>query len=331
MIVSSASSQSNPRLTGSSASTSTAARHSRGTAIVTYPASARSAAIAVSTGAPVVPGAPPTTSTAPAVNLESRAPRMRHLLQEHRRRAPHRGLDGQEADVGDDDLAGVEAPGATWSPTLLAWNVTVSEALTAAPATSPVDASTPEGRSTETTGSPQALIRSIIAAASGAREHRGSRCRRGRRSPRRSLRRRRSRPPPGPPRGARGPRSARRRRSSRRRRRRRTGARTGYTRIASYATAAPARSIRSGAVAGNPGNASSAARISAAEQSGSYPDPITELSARAARRRRRPPSCGSGSARRRSRACRPARHIPRCDRSASRPASAGRRSRCPST
>ena len=59
-------------------------------------------------------------------------------------------------------------PGATWSPTLLAWNVTVSDALTATPATSPVDASTPEGRSTETTGNPQALIRSIIAAASGA-------------------------------------------------------------------------------------------------------------------------------------------------------------------
>ena len=57
-------------------------------------------------------------------------------------------------------------PGATWSPTLLAWNVTVSDALTATPATSPVDASTPEGRSTETTGNPQALIRSIIAAAS---------------------------------------------------------------------------------------------------------------------------------------------------------------------
>ena len=50
---------------------------------------------------------------------------------------------------------------------MLAWNVTVSEALTAAPATSPVEASTPEGRSTETTGSPQALIRSISAAASG--------------------------------------------------------------------------------------------------------------------------------------------------------------------
>ena len=50
---------------------------------------------------------------------------------------------------------------------MLAWNVTVSVASTAAPATSPVEASTPEGRSTATTGSPQALIRSISAAASG--------------------------------------------------------------------------------------------------------------------------------------------------------------------
>ena len=49
------------------------------------------------------------------------------------------------------------------------WNVTVSAARTAAPATSPVDASTPEGTSTETTGAPAALIRSIVAAASVAR------------------------------------------------------------------------------------------------------------------------------------------------------------------
>ena len=34
------------------------------------------------------------------------------------------------------------------------WNVTVNAALTATPATSPVDASTPDGRSTETTGIP---------------------------------------------------------------------------------------------------------------------------------------------------------------------------------
>ena len=47
------------------------------------------------------------------------------------------------------------------------WKVTVRSASTAAPAVSPVEASTPEGRSTATTGAPHALIRSITAAASG--------------------------------------------------------------------------------------------------------------------------------------------------------------------
>ena len=42
----------------------------------------------------------------------------RDLLQEHRGRAPHRGLDRQEPDVGDDDLAGVEAPGRDVEPDL---------------------------------------------------------------------------------------------------------------------------------------------------------------------------------------------------------------------
>jgi hypothetical protein len=46
------------------------------------------------------------------------------------------------------------------------WNVTVSFAATAAPGTSPVDASAPDGMSTETTVAPEALIRSISAAAS---------------------------------------------------------------------------------------------------------------------------------------------------------------------
>ena len=60
-----------------------------------------------------------------------------------------------------------ERPGETTSPTLSAWNVTVRSASTAAPAISPVDASTPEGRSTDTTGAPEPLMRSISAAASG--------------------------------------------------------------------------------------------------------------------------------------------------------------------
>ncbi len=55
-------------------------------------------------------------------------------------------------------------PGATSRPTFRPWNVTVRSASTAAPATSPVEAFTPEGRSTATTGAPAALMRSISAA-----------------------------------------------------------------------------------------------------------------------------------------------------------------------
>ena len=57
-------------------------------------------------------------------------------------------------------------PGATSVPTFGACIVTVTVAWTHAPATSPVDASTPEGRSTATTGFPLALIASIARAAS---------------------------------------------------------------------------------------------------------------------------------------------------------------------
>ena len=57
-------------------------------------------------------------------------------------------------------------PGWTHSPILAAWNVAVAAARTAAPATSPVDASTPEGTSAATTGAPAAVIASIAAAAS---------------------------------------------------------------------------------------------------------------------------------------------------------------------
>ena len=57
-------------------------------------------------------------------------------------------------------------PGPTAWPTFRPWNVTVSVAWTPAPATRPVDASTPDGTSTETTGTPSAPSASIRAAAS---------------------------------------------------------------------------------------------------------------------------------------------------------------------
>ena len=48
-------------------------------------------------------------------------------------------------------------PGATCSPTFGPWKVTVAPASTAAPAISPVEASTPDGTSTATTGRPSAV------------------------------------------------------------------------------------------------------------------------------------------------------------------------------
>ena len=73
-----------------------------------------------------------------------------------------------EPDVGDDDAPRVEPARGDDEPDLAPVERDGERRRsTAAPATSPVEASTPEGRSTATTGVPQALIRSIIAAASG--------------------------------------------------------------------------------------------------------------------------------------------------------------------
>ena len=52
-------------------------------------------------------------------------------------------------------------PGSTNSPGFAAWKVAVATARTAAPATSPVAASTPLGTSQATTGSPLSAIASI--------------------------------------------------------------------------------------------------------------------------------------------------------------------------
>ena len=204
-------------------------------------------------------------------------------------------------------------PGATWSPTLLAWNVTVSDALTAAPTTSPVDASTPEGRSTETTGRPQALIRSIIAAASGARSTVEA--------------------------------GAEERVDHHVAPFDRVGLDSLAARLAEHASGdAPVATVR--ATAADDGEASrvgihahrlvrdggagplhqvdrgrweSGERLLGGPHLGRSAERLVPradhgISSRAARRRLRPPSCGSGSARHRSRACRPARHIPRCVR-----------------
>ena len=59
------------------------------------------------------------------------------------------------------------APGATRRPTFSRWKHTVQAASIATPATSPVDASTPEGMSIATTSTPVALTCSISRAAGG--------------------------------------------------------------------------------------------------------------------------------------------------------------------
>jgi len=57
-------------------------------------------------------------------------------------------------------------PGATAKPTFSPWKVTVVNASTQTPETSPVDALTPEGTSTATTGTLAFRIASIERAAS---------------------------------------------------------------------------------------------------------------------------------------------------------------------
>ena len=113
-----------------------------------------------------MPGAPPATSTEPALYLLSSA-RLRgtsaRMSAVARRCAVSAGSSPMSATT---TSPAWKRPGATASPSLRPWNVTVSAASTAAAAISPVDASTPDGTSTATTGTPAALIRAIVAAAS---------------------------------------------------------------------------------------------------------------------------------------------------------------------
>ena len=75
-------------------------------------------------------------------------------------------------------------PGSIHRPGLAAWNVAVAAARTAAPATSPVEASTPLGTSAATTGAPAGVDRLDRAAAPARAARRRSPCRASRRRPR---------------------------------------------------------------------------------------------------------------------------------------------------
>ena len=116
---------------------------------------------------PSARGEPPTTSTEPRCTCCPRG-RLRGTSDEDLGRRPARsvGRSGSSPMSATTASPVWKRPGETASPALRPWNVTVTVARTASPATSPVDASTPEGTSTETTGAAAALIRWIVAAAS---------------------------------------------------------------------------------------------------------------------------------------------------------------------
>jgi hypothetical protein len=155
-----------------------------------------------------------------------------------------------EPDVCDRDPAGVEAAGAIASPTLGPWNVTVVRVDDSGDL--PVEASTPDGRSTDTTGFSAPFIRPISAAASArgspwnpvpksastttSYPSRSSVSSASSPASRRTRAATRPSPPFEPP-----PQTHAKRRAA------------GYAAIASRATAAPARSMSSGIDSGKRG------------------------------------------------------------------------------
>ena len=232
-----------------------------------------------------------------------------------------------EADVRDDDATRVEAARARRRARPCgAWNVTVSSAATAAPAISPVEASTPEGRSTATTGAPpRSCARSTRRLPGAAR--RGIPSRTARRRPRRSRRRRPSRRRRGPLHAVRARPHVHRLRSSRPRRR---------TRSAELPETRASPRVRP------PHPRAPSARGSTPGSSGSAPPPLAsrrrcrgagtdQPSARADDRDRRRDLARVGHREIDRARLERARRTPRSSRSAALPASAGRRSRSPST
>src|ERR1700740_1432041 len=101
-------------------------------------------------GAPVSPRDPPHTRTLPAANLVDSRPRRGIKAATRAEINPTRGSTWPPAGIPMSITATSPAyvfPGSIHSPGLPALNVAVARALTAAPATSPEDASTPLGTS----------------------------------------------------------------------------------------------------------------------------------------------------------------------------------------
>ena len=133
-----------------------------------YPAPALIAAVAESVTAPVRPREPPATSTWPEVNLVESGPRRGGSSSTPASISPPAG--GAVTPSGIPISATRSSPqwrlpGAIRWPSFAAWKATVTVASTATPATSPVEASTPDGMSAATTGASPALIASIASAA----------------------------------------------------------------------------------------------------------------------------------------------------------------------
>src|SRR5215210_3489824 len=108
------------------------------------------------TGAPVVPREPATTSRAPAEYLWAGSA-VRGIFP-HREAASVQTREGATLDSGGipmstaTTLPACSRPGEITPPTFAACAQTVRSANTAAPCTSPVDPSTPDGTSTASTG-----------------------------------------------------------------------------------------------------------------------------------------------------------------------------------
>src|SRR4051812_45830053 len=127
---------------------------------MTYPAPARIAACAAMIGAPVVPGAPPHTTTVPDENFEDAAARLGNPSSTPSPMSPTVGTTGGPGGIPIPTTVTDPAhpfPGWTHSPGFAAWNVAVASARTATPETSPVDPFTPDGMSAEITTFPAAF------------------------------------------------------------------------------------------------------------------------------------------------------------------------------
>ena len=114
--------------------------------------------------APVSPREPPAIVTWPEENLVDWAPRLGARSRTAASIVPASGREGAAGGIpigATRNSPVLHFPGAIRCPTLAAWKLTVTSAATAAPAISPVDASTPEAMSQATTGAPHPLIASI--------------------------------------------------------------------------------------------------------------------------------------------------------------------------